>query len=101
MFNDRAGFRTSSALCWHPWNPISSGSQTLSALPTVLMDSHLYDYQQLDSTEREKLIQHLISECKAVHGTMAVLWHPHTLAKDYSWSDGFNSLVKAITDPYS
>jgi len=89
MFNDRPGYRTSSALAWQPWNPTANAAHLLTALPTVLMDSHFYDYHSLSAEQRQQSIQHWIGECQAVRGQVAVLWHPHTLSQDYGWSQGF------------
>lgn len=96
MFNDRPGYRTSSALAWQPWNPISNSAHPLTALPTVLMDSHFYDYHQMTPDQRRQSIQHWIRECQTVHGTVAVLWHPHTLSQDYGWSEGFNDTLASL-----
>lgn len=93
MFNDRPGYRTSSALAWQPWDPNTKTAHPLTALPTVLMDSHFYDYQPMSADQRRQSIQNWIGECKAVHGQVAVLWHPHTLSLDYGWSEGFNDTI--------
>ena len=93
MFNDRPGYRTSSALAWQPWNPTANAAHPLTALPTVLMDSHCYDYQPMSADQRQQSIQHWIGECQAVRGQIAVLWHPHTLSDDYGWSQGFNDTI--------
>lgn len=96
MFNDRPGFRNASAVSWQPWNTKLNSSHQLKAQPTVLMDSHLYDYQQLDDDKRKCEIAHWLGECQAVHGEMAVLWHPHTLTRDYGWSRGFSDLLTEL-----
>lgn len=96
MFNDRPGYRTSSALAWKPWNPASDAAHLLTALPTVLMDSHCYDYQPMTAEQRRQSIQHWIGECQAVRGQVAVLWHPHTLSHDYGWSQGFNDTISTF-----
>lgn len=98
MFNDRPGFRTSSVLAWQPWNPIANAAHQLTALPTVLMDSHCYDYQPMTADQRQQAIQHWIGECQAVHGQVAVLWHPHTLSHDYGWSEGFNDTLASLME---
>jgi len=98
MFNDRSGFRASAALSWRPWSQDSQKAYLLTQLPTVLMDSHLYDYQTLSERERKTSICHWIEEVCAVHGQVAVLWHPHTLTNDYGWSDGFLCLINAMED---
>ncbi len=93
MFNDRPGYRTSCALAWQPWNQTASTAHTLTALPTVLMDSHCYDYQPMTAYQRQQSIHQWIGECHAVHGQVAVLWHPHTLTKDYGWTQGFTDTI--------
>lgn len=98
MFNDRSGFRASAALAWQPWNQDSQQAHCLTQLPTVLMDSHLYDYQTLSESERRTSICHWIEEVCAVHGQIAVLWHPHTLTNDYGWSEGFRYLISSMKD---
>jgi hypothetical protein len=62
------------------------------------MDSHFYDYQLLSENERIASISHWIEEVRFVHGQIAVLWHPHTLTKDYGWGDGFKSLINSMKD---
>ncbi len=98
MFNDRPGFRNSSALCWQPSDPYSSGAHELSALPSVFMDSHFYDYQPMTAAARHAAMQHWILECHSVRGEAALLWHPHTLTKDYGWSDGFRDAISLIAE---
>lgn len=96
MFNDRPGFRASTAISWRPWNSELECKHKLFALPTVLMDSHIYDYQQLSILDRRLTIERLIKEVFIVKGKVAVVWHPHTLAKDYGWREGFVELVSII-----
>jgi len=96
MFNDRAGLRTGAALSWSPWNPRTGRPHTLHALPTVLMDSHLYDYQMLAADDRRATMRAWLDEVVAVAGQAAVLWHPHTLSDDYGWREGFEELLVAI-----
>ena len=96
MFNDRPGFRTSAALRWHPWDPATGTTHPILALPTVLMDSHCYDYDPMSDQQRREAIQYWIGECRAVRGQVAVLWHPHTLSRDYNWTEGFRDLLAAI-----
>ncbi len=96
MFNDRPGFRASAALQWKPWDEKTSKPHALFALPTIFMDSHFYDYKQLQVKERKKNMLHWIDEVKKVGGQAAVLWHPHTLTDDYGWQSGFDDLLEVI-----
>ena len=45
MFNDRAGFRTGSAIAWYPWHADFEIRLELEALPTTLMDYFLITIQ--------------------------------------------------------
>lgn len=96
MFNDRPGFRISAAVKYHPWKSAESSLFKLSSLPTILMDSHFYDYRKLNNNEREIEMKKWIDEIRYVHGQAAVLWHPHTLTNTYGWKNGFIQLIKLI-----
>jgi hypothetical protein len=98
MFNDRPGFRNSSALRWHPFDPHRRLTHGLTALPTVFMDSHFYDYQPMSAAARHAAMQHWIRECHSVGGEAALLWHPHTLTQDYGWADGFRDAISLIKE---
>lgn len=92
-FNDRPGFRNGAALKFAPLGDEAE----YAALPLVLMDSHLYDYAVLDDSTRERAVYHWINEVRQVSGQCTVLWHPHTLSRDYGWTEGFRTLLAAIT----
>ena len=93
MFNDRPGFRNSSVINWTPWSTKNKSSHNLKAMPSIIMDSHFYDYQINDIFKTNLSMNRLINECQFVNGEAAVLWHPHTLTKDYGWSQGFKNLL--------
>jgi hypothetical protein len=97
MFNDRPGFRSAAALQWNPWNGETGARLTLQALPTVLMDSHLYDYQRLSEEDRNGQLAGWVHEVRQVGGTAAFLWHPHTLTRSYGWQKGFDHLLGLLT----
>jgi hypothetical protein len=96
MFNDRPGFRVSAVLKYHPWDHVKNDSHQILTLPTVMMDSHFYDYSLMSDIERETNMSEWIEEIKKVQGDSAVLWHPHTLSSDYGWKNGFLHLLKLI-----
>lgn len=95
-FNDRPGFRNSTALPFHPWDDTANAKLSIKAVPTILMDSHLFDYVPLSSNQRFQRMKRLIDEVILVHGKVAVLWHPHTLASDYGWEMGFRDLLSLV-----
>ena len=101
MFNDRTGFRNGAVIVWNPWQSDQNQRMKLQAMPTVIMDSHLYDYQPSTPNERYQLMKNAIDECKQVHGKMAVLWHPHTLTKDYGWQDGFDEIIGLLGESFN
>jgi hypothetical protein len=98
MFNDRPGFRTAAALSWHPWDHQRQAPHVIHVTPSILMDSHLYDYQPLAPAARRAAIAGWLDEVRQVGGHVAVLWHPHTLSGDYDWAAGFDELLAAIDD---
>ena len=98
MFNDRSGFRNSCAVSWHPFNWQSGDSTSLRAQPTVIMDSHLYDYQDYDDSGRNNRIRTLLDEICLVGGEASILWHPHTLSQDYQWNKGFEVCLDYLSD---
>lgn len=95
-FNDRAGFRNAAALRFRPWDAAKNGCASLAVVPTVLMDSHLYDYELLGAEERGTRIRQWVAEVRAARGTACINWHPHTLAEDYGWRSGFDTLLQCL-----
>ena len=93
MFNYRMGFRSAAAIGWNPWNPRADRSHGMNAVPTVLMDSHAYDYHIMTNDARRSEFRHWLDEIKFVGGRCAILWHPHTLSRDYGWRDGFQDCI--------
>jgi len=97
MFNDRAGFRNSAALRWHPWDHARGHAHTIDATPCSFMDSHQYDYDVVADRAKPVAAASLVAECHSVGGTMAMLWHPHSLSADYGWRPGFVALVEELS----
>lgn len=100
-FNDRPGFRNSAALSFHPWDFAENAPMRLKATPLVLMDSHLYDYAQFSDEDRSSEMNKWIKECSHARGTATVLWHPHTLGRDYGWLGGFKQLLTLLKETQS
>jgi hypothetical protein len=98
MFNDRPGLRNAAAVAWQPWQSKQGTTHQLTVVPTVIMDSHFYDYQPMNTEKRREAMRHWINECRGVNGQIAVLWHPHTLTKDYGWAQGFEDLLSLIAE---
>lgn len=97
IFNDRSGFRNSACLSWNPWNPKMSEPHRITSINTILMDSHLYDYNSFTKEEREAEIIRWTKECRSVLGQCYLLWHPHTLNEEYGWRGGLKCLLNEVT----
>lgn len=89
-FNDRPGFRASTAL---PLTPTAGG---MIAIPTMLMDSNLFGAQFRSRNSREAMIDHLLDEVEDFGGHVAINWHPHTLDSAYGWAETYRYLLAAI-----
>ncbi|MDQ2105346.1 polysaccharide deacetylase family protein [Azospirillum isscasi] len=96
-FNDRSGFRNGAALAVQPWDCAAAAPLPIVAMPLVLMDSHLFDYALLESAGRHAAIDRWIGEIRAVRGIASVLWHPHTLGRDYGWRPEFEALLTQLS----
>ncbi len=97
MFNDRSGFRAAAAVSWKPWDHNRGVPLTITATPSVFMDSQFYDYSDMTDGQRRAAMRFWLDEIRTVGGEAAVLWHPHTLAPDYGWADGFRALVEEMS----
>jgi hypothetical protein len=95
-FNDRPGFRSSAAISFHPWNPQNEKSMAINVLPLVFMDSHFYNYNDLDDKERIEQIDYWIDEIKKVHGTASITWHQRVMSKDYNWGAGYKHILSSF-----
>ena len=100
MFNDRPGFRNSAAISWSPWNHLEAKAHNITAEPTIFMDSHFYNYIQMSGDKRRKTIYKFIYECKFVNGTSSLLWHTHSMSKDYGWSKGYHESIDFVKELY-
>ena len=96
MFNDRSGFRNSCATNWKPWNQLERKAHRIKCSTSVMMDSHLFDYNNFNSDERNNYMRSWIKECREVAGKTYLLWHPQTLTKDYGWETSFRSLIQEL-----
>lgn len=97
-FNDRFGFRNGAAIKFTPWINNNTQPMTILAIPTLFMDSHFYDYNQLSENEMQKQIKACIDEVKLVGGEVAIIWHQRVFAKDYGWLQGYEHVLNAIQE---
>ena len=95
MFNDRAGFRASCIANWQPWDSEHQSSYEIKITPSIMMDSHFYDYNSKKLGDCDKM-KYFLEESSYVGGDICVLWHTHTLSAEYGWESGFKKLLKLI-----
>ena len=93
-FNDRPGFRNGAALRYQPWNSEAATPHSIESVPTILMDSHFYDYAY--PADPGAAIQPWIDEVVAVGGEASLLWHVHTMHEEYGWADGYRRLLDLL-----
>lgn len=91
-FNDRTGFRNATALSFSQIN------SEICITPMVLMDSHLYDYAQMDEEGRRASIDHILLELKETGGEASIIWHQRVFHKDYNWGGGYAYLLMKMDE---
>ena len=96
-FNNRPAFRSAAALRYAPWSFTENRPMTIEVIPLVLMDSHLYDYQQFNADERQQVMQKWIDAIKSVGGVATVVWHQRVMSRDYGWDESYKALLKMVT----
>jgi hypothetical protein len=83
-FNDRAGYRAGTSLPFNPWMLHEQRSMELLEIPLVLMDSQLYDEQEMSLENGLECSNSLIDITRRSRGLLTINWHPHTLClKDF------------------
>ena len=89
-FNDRQGFRNSTALSFN--DPLSG----IKVTPLLLMDSHLFDYSNKSEQERFQAIDAILDELEVTGGEGSVIWHQRVFHSDYGWGDAYEYLLKGM-----
>ena len=89
-FNDRVGFRASTAL------PIKSKFEPLVCITTVIMDSNLFESRSMSKSYRELMIDKILDELETFGGHVSINWHPHTLSSAYDWKETYIYLLCSI-----
>jgi len=89
-FNDRSGFRASTAL------PLLQNAGKLSSIPTIIMDSNLFNWEFRSMNSRKDLIDQVLDEVEHFGGHIAINWHPHTLGDAYGWAETYKYLLSAL-----
>lgn len=89
-FNDRVGFRSSSALTY------ADAESGMRLTPLVLMDSHLHDYSTMNEDRRFAMIDAVLNELVATGGEASVVWHQRVFHPDYAWGSTYEYLLNGL-----
>lgn len=96
-FNDRPGFRNSSALRFNPWDHENHAAVDIDAVPLVMMDAQFYEDRKLSDAERRFKICNWLNEVRFVAGEVSVLWHWRVLDRQYGWEDGYRAVLEMVS----
>lgn len=80
-WNDGPGFRAGTSLPFHPWDAERGAGRELLALPLALMDSQLFDEQNLGEQEAQRETERLLDWIRRSRGMLGINWHPHVLCE--------------------
>lgn len=89
-FNNRVGFRASTAL------PLVVAAGRLTAVPTIVMDSNLFEGKLRKVNLREAIVDEMLDEVEKFGGHVAINWHPHTLGPAYGWLATYKHILSSI-----
>ena len=82
-FAERKGFRCSTC---HPYPLFDWQKQCASSViehPLIVMDGTLIEYRKLDPQTALSQLHQLHQKCMSVEGDMVILWHNHTLIREF------------------
>ena len=62
----------------------------------VLMDSHLFDYVQMETDARKQVSDYYLDEIGFVDREATVIWHRRVFHTNYSWGGDYRYLLEGI-----
>ena len=96
-FNDKPGFRNSSALISKAWLQYpKKQSEGLSFIPMILMDSHVFEYNSSSEQSRREKIDQVLDELVCCGGAASIIWHQRVFHSDYNWGPEYVYLLDQI-----
>ncbi|NNC84390.1 MAG: hypothetical protein HKN79_12515 [Flavobacteriales bacterium] len=93
-YADHIGFRAGTCTAFRWYDLLSEESTPLYVVPTHIMDSSLKDYMGLDRESATERVLQLRESVQAVNGTLVVLWHNHSAARQGEWV-GWRSVLES------
>lgn len=95
-WNDRMGFRSGIASAYHPYDHINQKPFKYLIVPQVIMDSHLYDYNDpsSDMNFAKAILERARFNAKNIR--ISISWHQRVCSPDYNWHKSYEELLNAI-----
>ena len=91
-FNDRPAFRNGAALKFEPL-ACSKGRSGFYSWPMLIMDSHLFDYLQLENDAGFEEAVRWFGEVVETRGQISILWHQRVFSGDYRWGELYERVL--------
>ena len=95
-FTDRLGFRAGFASAFHPYDHDKQMKLPIKVIPTILMDSHLFYYRNLNGVQARREMVSLMDQIDIVQGEVCIIWHTHVFSKDHGWIDCYRQLLELM-----
>lgn len=96
-YAEQTGFRTGTSMAYPFYDLELEQEMTLMVHPFCIMDGTLRDYQKLDSSASEIIIEKYISATKAMGGHFCILLHNETLSGIKRWA-GWREMILRMND---
>ena len=88
------GYRAGCASLYQPYDHETQRALDYIEIPTLIMDSHIYDYGADDITGQTHKAMGMIEalqDLKNAH--VAISWHPRVCSSDYNWHGVYEQLI--------
>jgi hypothetical protein len=82
-YPEREGFRCGTCHEYYLYDLKNDIKSTVKEKPLIVMEGTLFQYRGLNIEKSVGSIRKLYQRCQAVEGDMVILWHNHSLFRDY------------------
>jgi len=95
-WNDIPGFRAGIGSKFRHYNHLEDKPFNYKIIPQVLMDSHLFDYNNNSSSANEISSKIIDQVFHAKTGYISLSWHPRTCSPDYNWHHEYERILNYL-----
>ena len=93
-WNDRMGFRAGCASMYRPYDHKNDRPFNYMEVPQVIMDSHLYDYANIEPEGMIKSAINLLENLEQYKNVnVSISWHQRVCSTDYNWHKSYEQLI--------